>query len=232
VSVRLRLQRKGAKHMAFYRIVAADQRFPRDGRFIEQLGYYDPLRDPPDIKVDTPKVIDWLSKGAQPSHTVESLLRQVGIMQMWHEVKRGKPVEELSHIEDEARKRMEAKASMEKRRKEDARAKKAAKKEEPADEPSEAVPAAPEETAEAAVEEPEKAQTEAATDESKSEPQASEAEAPANEPEVAEAETADAKDAATDSGGGASQEEGSEEAPTGSESAGDEASAGPEEKPE
>jgi small subunit ribosomal protein S16 len=119
VAVRIRLQRKGAKHMAFFRIVAADSRSPRDGRFIEQLGYYDPLRDPPEIKVETDKVIDWLSKGAQPSETVESLLRRVGIMQIWHEVKNGKSVDELRQIEDDARKRLEAKASMEKRKKED-----------------------------------------------------------------------------------------------------------------
>lgn len=119
VPVRIRLQRKGAKHMAFFRIVAADSRSPRDGRFIEQLGYYDPLRHPPEIKVETDKVIDWLSKGAVPSDTVESLLRSVGIMQTWHEVRNGKPLDELRHIEDEARKRLEAKASMERRKKEE-----------------------------------------------------------------------------------------------------------------
>lgn len=118
MAVRIRLQRKGAKHMAFFRIVAADSRSPRDGRFIEQLGYYDPLRDPPEIKVDTEKVIGWLSNGALPTETVESLFRRVGIMQTWHEVKRGKSLDELRHIEDEARKRLEARASMEKRKKE------------------------------------------------------------------------------------------------------------------
>ena len=125
MAVRIRLQRKGAKHMAFFRIVAADSRSPRDGRFIEQLGYYDPLRDPPEIRVETEKVIDWLSKGAQPSETVESLLRRIGIMQTWHEMKRGKTLDELRHIEDEARKRLEAKASMEKRKRESGKAEKA-----------------------------------------------------------------------------------------------------------
>lgn len=118
MAVRIRLQRKGAKHMAFFRIVVADSRSPRDGRFVEQLGYYDPLRDPPDIKVDTEKVIGWLSKGAKPTETVDSLLRQVGIMQTWHEMKRGKSLDELRHIEDEARKRLDAKASMERRKRE------------------------------------------------------------------------------------------------------------------
>lgn len=119
MAVRIRLQRKGARHMAFFRIVVADSRSPRDGRFVEQLGYYDPLRDPPEIKVDTGKVIDWLSKGAKPSETVESLFRRVGIMQTWHEVKRGKSLDELRHIEDEARKRLDARASMERRRRDD-----------------------------------------------------------------------------------------------------------------
>jgi small subunit ribosomal protein S16 len=122
VAVRIRLQRKGAKHMAFFRIVAADSRSPRDGRFIEQLGYYDPLREPPDISVDTEKVIGWLSKGAQPSETVRALFSRVGILETWHEVKKGKPLDELRHIEDEARKRIEAQAAMD-RRKEAAEAK-------------------------------------------------------------------------------------------------------------
>jgi small subunit ribosomal protein S16 len=116
VSVRIRLQRKGAKHMAFFRIVAADSRSPRDGRFIEQLGYYDPLRDPPDIKVDTEKVIGWLGKGAQPTETVRALLARIGILETWHEVRRGKSLDELRHIEDEARKRIEAQAAMDKRK--------------------------------------------------------------------------------------------------------------------
>lgn len=117
MAVRIRLQRKGARHMAFFRIVAADSRSPRDGRFIEQLGYYDPLKEPPDVKVDTDKVIGWLSKGAQPSETVKALLSRVGILETWHEVRKGRPLDELRHIEDEARKRIEAQASMDRRKK-------------------------------------------------------------------------------------------------------------------
>jgi small subunit ribosomal protein S16 len=117
VAVRIRLQRKGARHMAFFRIVAADSRSPRDGRFIEQLGYYDPLKEPPDVKVDTDKVIGWLSKGAQPSETVRALLSRVGILETWHEVRKGRSLDELRHIEDEARKRIEAQASMDRRKK-------------------------------------------------------------------------------------------------------------------
>ncbi len=72
--VRLRLTRRGAKKKPFYRIVAADSRSPRDGRFIEQLGYYDPMRDPLVLKVDLERVDHWLSVGAQPSETVASLI--------------------------------------------------------------------------------------------------------------------------------------------------------------
>ena len=135
MAVRIRLQRKGAKHRAFYRIVVADSRAPRDGRFIEQLGYYDPLKDPADIKVETEKVLDWFSKGAKPTETVKSLFSRVGIMETWHHVRQGKPYDELLHIEDEARKRNEAAAAMLKRNKENVKAAKKAEKkaeEEPA----------------------------------------------------------------------------------------------------
>ncbi len=203
MSVRIRLQRKGAKHMAFYRIVVADSRSPRDGRFVEQLGYYDPLRDPPEIKVDTPKVIDWLSKGAQPSGTVESLLRRVGIMQMWHEVKRGKSLDELAHIEDEARKKIDAKASMDRRRKVETKAEKSAKKEE------DAKPEAPAEESKVAPVESEPAAQESG--------------------EAAEAEAADEVSAPSDEGGDAPMEEVEAEVPAGGSGASAEAE---EQKPE
>lgn len=112
------MQRKGAKHMAFYRIVAADSRSPRDGRFIEQLGYYDPLTDPPAIEVDTEKVIDWFKKGALPSETVRGLFSRVGIMETWNEIGKGKSLDELRHIEDDARKKIEAQAVMARRTRE------------------------------------------------------------------------------------------------------------------
>jgi small subunit ribosomal protein S16 len=143
VAVRIRLQRKGARHMAFFRIVAADSRSPRDGRFIEQLGYYDPLKEPPDVKVDTDKVIGWLSKGAQPSETVKALLSRVGILETWHEVRKGRPLDELRHIEDEARKRIEAQASMDRRKK----AAESKEKAEPAEQEEPEPPTRPEETA-------------------------------------------------------------------------------------
>ena len=159
MAVRIRLQRKGAKHMPFYRIVAADSRSPRDGRFVEQLGYYDPLKDPAEIKVDTEKVIDWLSKGAEPSETVRSLFSRIGIMETWHHDRQGKPLDELLHIEDEARKRVEAQSAMQKRKKDEAKAeKKAAKKAEaeepepPADDAGSEATATEEEAAEPAAE--------------------------------------------------------------------------------
>jgi small subunit ribosomal protein S16 len=108
--------------MAFYRIVVADSRSPRDGRFIEQLGYYDPLKDPADISVDTEKVIGWFSKGAKPTETVKSLFSRIGIMETWHHVSQGRPYDELRHIEDEARKRLEASAAMLKRKQDEAKA--------------------------------------------------------------------------------------------------------------
>jgi small subunit ribosomal protein S16 len=75
MAVTLRLTRGGGKKSPFYRIVAADRRSPRDGRFIEQLGVYDPLRSPPEIRMDTVRVQHWLSVGAVPSQTVNELIR-------------------------------------------------------------------------------------------------------------------------------------------------------------
>ena len=74
--VRLRLTRLGAKKRPFYRIIAADARSPRDGRFIEQLGYYDPMKDPFDLKLDLGRVDHWLSVGAQPTDTVSRLIER------------------------------------------------------------------------------------------------------------------------------------------------------------
>jgi small subunit ribosomal protein S16 len=188
--------------MAFYRIVVADSRSPRDGRFIEQLGYYDPLKEPADIKVDTEKVLDWFSKGAKPTETVKSLFSRVGIMETWHQVRQGKSYDELRHIEDEARKRMEASAAMLRRKKDEVKAaKKAADK---ADE-GEAEPAADEAGSEATGAEEEAAE-------------------PAAEPQGEEEAQADsASEAET---GGEETAEKPEEAP-----AAEEAAAEPEEAP-
>lgn len=72
--VRIRLTRMGAKKRPFYRVVVADSRSPRDGRFIEQVGYYDPMKDPFDLKLQLDRVDHWLSVGAQPSDTVTRLI--------------------------------------------------------------------------------------------------------------------------------------------------------------
>lgn len=76
MAVRLRLARMGRKNHPFYRIVAADQRAPRNGRFIERLGFYDPMQEPVDIKVDLERVDYWLGEGAQPSDTVADLIKK------------------------------------------------------------------------------------------------------------------------------------------------------------
>jgi len=77
--VRIRLRRMGAKKKPFYRIVVADQRSPRDGRFIENIGTYDPLTDPPTINIKSERAGHWLSVGAQPSEAVSRLLKKTGI---------------------------------------------------------------------------------------------------------------------------------------------------------
>ncbi|HHT47554.1 MAG TPA: 30S ribosomal protein S16 [Firmicutes bacterium] len=78
MAVRIRLKRMGAKKRPFYRIVVADSRAPRDGRFIEEIGYYNPLTEPTTIKVDAEKAQKWLSMGAQPSDTVKVLFAKAG----------------------------------------------------------------------------------------------------------------------------------------------------------
>lgn len=78
MAVKIRLKRMGAKKTPFYRIVVSDSRTPRNGRFIEELGYYNPLKDPAEIKVDGERAQYWLSNGAQPSDTVRALLKKSG----------------------------------------------------------------------------------------------------------------------------------------------------------
>lgn len=146
MAVRIRLQRKGARHMAFFRIVVADSRAPRDGRFIEQLGYYDPLKDPADINLKSEKAIDWLGKGAQPSETVRALFSRIGIMETWHEMKKGRSFDELTHIEEEARKKIDARAAMERRKNEESKGKKKAEVEKETAEAAPVVEAPAEET--------------------------------------------------------------------------------------
>ncbi|MCD6600202.1 MAG: 30S ribosomal protein S16 [Dehalococcoidia bacterium] len=78
--VKIRLQRVGRKHKPIYRVVAADSKSPRDGAFIEIIGYYNPLPDPASVNIDKEKALKWLNYGAQPTDTVHSLLRKLGIV--------------------------------------------------------------------------------------------------------------------------------------------------------
>ncbi|MBN2284448.1 MAG: 30S ribosomal protein S16 [Deltaproteobacteria bacterium] len=80
MAVKIRLTRMGAKKKPYYRIVVADSEAPRDGRFIEIVGNYDPLQDPPEINVKEDRIAEWLSKGAKPTATVSDLLRKKGLM--------------------------------------------------------------------------------------------------------------------------------------------------------
>ncbi|MCG8401974.1 MAG: 30S ribosomal protein S16 [Firmicutes bacterium] len=79
MAVKIRLKRMGAKKNPFYRIVVADSRFPRDGRFIEEIGFYDPLKEPVVIKIDEVKAAEWLRKGAQLTDTTKALFNKAGI---------------------------------------------------------------------------------------------------------------------------------------------------------
>lgn len=76
MAVKIRLRRIGAKKNPFYRVVVADSRFPRDGRFIEEIGTYNPLTEPSQIRIDTEKAAQWIKNGAQPTDTVKSLLKR------------------------------------------------------------------------------------------------------------------------------------------------------------
>ena len=80
MAVKIRLTRIGAKKAPFYRVVVADGRYPRDGRFIEEIGYYNPMTDPVEVKIDAEKAKKWLGNGAQPTDTVKALLKKSEII--------------------------------------------------------------------------------------------------------------------------------------------------------
>ena len=80
MAVKIRLKRIGSKKNPFYRVVVADERSPRDGKFIEEIGYYNPLTNPADIKIDAEKATKWLNNGAQPTETVRSILKKSDII--------------------------------------------------------------------------------------------------------------------------------------------------------
>ena len=92
MAVRIRLQRHGRKKRPFYRLVAADARAQRDGVFLERLGHYNPLTDPPDVFIDEEKALKWLRRGAQPSDTAKRLLSKSGILMKFEYEKLGKPM--------------------------------------------------------------------------------------------------------------------------------------------
>ena len=90
MAVKIRLKRMGAKKAPFYRVVVADSRSPRDGRFIEVIGTYNPLTTPAEVKLDEDKAMKWLNNGAIPTDTVKNLFSKAGIMEKFHNKKQGK----------------------------------------------------------------------------------------------------------------------------------------------
>ena len=90
MAVKIRLKRMGAKKVPFYRIVVADSRSPRDGKFIETIGTYDSTRTPADVKIDEEKALAWMGNGAQPTDTVRNLFSKQGIMKKFAEAKAAK----------------------------------------------------------------------------------------------------------------------------------------------
>ncbi len=115
MAVKLRLRRMGRKKRPFYRIVAADARSPRDGRFIEEIGYYNPLTDPMTVEVKEDRALYWLSQGAIPSDTVKNLLSKKGLIIRYDLMKRGLPEDKIEEemkkwelIQAEKQKRTEA----------------------------------------------------------------------------------------------------------------------------
>ncbi len=80
MAVKIRLRRLGAKKSPFYRVIIADERSPRNGRFIEEIGYYNPMVEPAEVKIDAEKAKKWINNGAQPTDTVKSLLKKSGII--------------------------------------------------------------------------------------------------------------------------------------------------------
>lgn len=90
MAVKIRLKRMGAKKAPFYRIVVADSRSPRDGKVIEQVGTYNPLTNPAEVKVDADLTIKWLQNGAIPTDTVKNLLSKAGVIEKYHNIRQGK----------------------------------------------------------------------------------------------------------------------------------------------
>ncbi len=181
MAVRLRLTRMGRRKRPFYRIVAVDSRVKRDGKYLEAIGFYNPVPDPYELQIDTERALYWLKQGAQPSDTVRSLFRRKGIMLRWDLIQRGKSEAEIEEemkkwevLQQERLKRIEAER-IQKQRSQEKQAEK------------EAVKEAAKKAAEA---EAEKAQAEAET----------EAEAEAAEPAESSADAEQSADSQESSG--------------------------------
>jgi small subunit ribosomal protein S16 len=127
LAVKIRMKKMGAKKKPFFRVVAADARSPRDGRFIELLGFYNPMTDPPDLKFDDDKVFKWLDAGAEPTESAGQLLKRAGLLERWQLLKRGVKISELDSKIAERREKQPKPISKEDR--EAAKEKKAADKE-------------------------------------------------------------------------------------------------------
>ncbi|WP_416826872.1 30S ribosomal protein S16 [Ectobacillus polymachus] len=84
MAVKIRLKRMGATKSPFYRVVVADSRSPRDGRFIEEIGFYNPVAQPAEVKIDEERALEWLKNGAKPSDTVRNILSNQGILEKFH----------------------------------------------------------------------------------------------------------------------------------------------------
>jgi len=185
LAVKLRLRRLGRKKKPFYRIIAADSRSPRDGRFIEEIGYYNPISDPMTIDVQEDRALYWLGQGAIPTTTVKSLLRKKGIILRFDLVKRGLAEDQISEemkkwevLQLERQKRLEAQKSSKKKKAEDSRKK--------AEEEKAAAESAKPAEAPAAVETKAKEVEQAPVEETKAEEKPAEAEAPAEETKAEE----------------------------------------------
>ncbi|KAA3661260.1 MAG: 30S ribosomal protein S16 [Calditrichaeota bacterium] len=145
MAVRLRLRRMGKKKQPFYRIVVIDSRAKRDGKYLEKIGTYNPIKEPAEFAVDTERALYWLGVGAQPSDTVRTLLRKTGIMLRFDLIKNGKNEEEIeieykkwSALQAEKQKRLDAQKVQQ------AKAKAGQQKTENVDEPEIVVAAEPE----------------------------------------------------------------------------------------
>lgn len=90
MAVKIRLKRMGAKRAPFYRVVVADSRSPRDGRFIEEIGTYNPVANPAEVKINEEKALEWMTNGAKPSDTVRNLFSKAGLMEKFHNAKNQK----------------------------------------------------------------------------------------------------------------------------------------------